>query len=74
LNASSPRFRASGKCAGCGELFADLDAFTLHATGKLEPTPGARRRCRGPAEMKACGMHQQRGTVIWTLTKGHGRA
>lgn len=67
LNAARPRFRDNGRCAGCGELFADLDAFTLHASGKLNPTIDAKRRCRSTDEMYALGMGK-RADGIWIAT------
>ena len=71
MSAHRPRWRGNGRCAGCGEKFLDLDAFTKHATGTLEPSPGSRRRCRDQAEMRAMGMRQTSGGA-WVAKYSHG--
>lgn len=65
-----PRLRPNGKCAGCGEMFVDLDAFTLHAAGRLDAAINMKRRCRSPGEMRELGMGQ-RSSGAWTFSKHH---
>lgn len=73
MSANRPRLRGRGICAGCRAVFADYDAFTLHATGKLNPASTDRRRCRSPAEMRALGMRVTPNTSVWHAAN-NGRA
>lgn len=66
------RLTAPTGCAGCGERFANAQAFNLHATGQSDPRPGSRRRCRSPAEMHVLGMRRIGGSSAWYLTKANG--
>lgn len=70
MTGARPRLRPNGKCAGCGEMFVDLDAFTMHAAGRLDAAINMKRRCRSPGEMKELGMGQ-RSNGAWTFSKRH---
>jgi len=54
-------------CISCSQVFADMIAFEIHATGKWSPTLSkavhAKRRCRSVAELRKLGL----------LKDGHGR-
>jgi len=72
MNAARPRWRGNGRCAGCGEIFVDLDAFTLHAAGTLTPGINSRRRCRSLDEMHALKMRKRHdGVWIIVIKRAH---
>lgn len=66
------RLTAPTRCAGCGERFANVQAFNLHATGQADARPGSPRHCRSPAEMHALGMRRIGAARAWYLTKANG--